>query len=46
MTMVGYLSGWVSLCCGALVQRNIIIHNDGGPDTLTLGSVGLAIRGG
>ncbi len=33
MSQVGYLRGWVSVCCDALLQRNIITHDDGGPDT-------------
>ncbi len=33
MSKVGYLRGWVSVCCDALLQRNIITHDDGGPAT-------------
>jgi hypothetical protein len=32
MTRVGYLQGWVTVCCGARLQRNIVTYNDGGPD--------------
>jgi hypothetical protein len=32
-TELAYLSGWVSCCCGAPLQKNVITHRNGGPDT-------------